>query len=146
MATPQKMKWIPRVVYGTPATTLTFTLPQRIWTPVSVTVGGSDVSARGVPESFVIRRDQALDLRLVFREIEWPAVHAWLAWMQDRAGACTFFPDHQVNQSYTCYLDSPRVGEEIRPDRGDHPGTYEIGLRLRSTGTTDPVFNVRAYD
>jgi hypothetical protein len=138
------MKWIPKVAYGT--ATLVFSLPQRLWTPVSTAVGGSDVSAAGVPESFVIRRDQSLDLRLVFREAEWPAVHAWLAWMQDTAGSCRFHPDRDAAGYRTCYLESPKVGEEIRPERGDHPGIYEIGVRLRATAPTDPPFDVRAYE
>ncbi|HEX2093314.1 MAG TPA: hypothetical protein VHG28_12980, partial [Longimicrobiaceae bacterium] len=115
-------------------------------TPVSTAVGGTDVSAAGVPESFIIRRDQSLDVRLVFREREWPALHAWLAWMQDTAGTCRFHPDHAAAEYRTCYLETPRVGEEIRPERGEHPGIYEIGVRLRTTGTTDPPFDVRAYE
>lgn len=140
------MRWIPKVEYGNGPATLTLSLPQRLWTPVSTTVGGTDVSAAGVPESFVIRRDQALDVRLVFREAEWPAVHAWLAWMQDTAGTCRFYPDQHASQYRGCYLESPRVGEEIRPERGDHPGIYEIGLRLRATGADDAPFDVRAYE
>lgn len=140
------MKWIPKVVYREGAATLLLTLPQRLWTPVSTAVGGTDVSAAGVPESFVIRRDQSLDARLLFREGEWPAVHAWLAWMQDTAGTCRFFPDRDASTYRTCYLESPKVGEEIRPERGEHPGTYEIGLRLRTTGTADAPFDVRAYE
>jgi hypothetical protein len=143
------MKWIPRVVYtrsGSAPTTLDFTLPQRLWTPLSIAVGGSEVSAAGVPESFVIRRDQLLDLRLAFREGEWPAVHAWLAWMQDTAGFCVFYPDRAVGTSRTCYLETPKVGEEIRPERGDYPGIYELAVRLRSTAPGDPPFDVRAYE
>jgi hypothetical protein len=141
------MKWIPKVRYfKNGVTTLQLTLPQRLWTPVSTAVGGTGVSAAGVPESFVIRRDQSLDLRLVFRESEWPAVHAWLAWMQDTAGNCLFFPNRAASTYYICYLESPKVGEEIRPERGDYPGIYEIAVRLRSTGTTDPPFDVRAYE
>lgn len=141
------MRWIPRVLYGPDYTrTLELSLPQRLWTPLSVAVGGSDVSAAGIPESFVIRRDQVLEVRLLFREGEWPAVHDWIAWMQDNAGFCRFFPDRDAAYFRACYLDSPRVGDEVRPDRGEYPGTYEIGLRLRTTGTRDQPFDLRAYE
>lgn len=141
------MKWIPKVVYdktATPVKTLQLSLPQRLWTPASLTVGGTDTSAAGVPESFVIRRDQLLDVRFQFLEGEWPAVHAWIRWMQDTAGSCDYFPDRNVSTSYPCYLESPKVGEEVRPERGEFPGTYEISLRLRDTRGGDP-FDVRAY-
>lgn len=136
------MKWIPKVIYN--GVTVTLSLPQRPWTPGSTAVGGTDTSAGGVPESFVIRRDQTLDVRLQLWEREWPAVHAWLSWMQGTAGSCQFFPHREDTLNHTCYLDTPKVGEEIRPERGDFPGTYEIGLRLRDTGGR--AFDVRAYE
>lgn len=144
------MRWIPKVIYNIrnndPATglVLALSLPQRLWTPASTAVGGTDTSAAGIPESFVIRRDQMLDVRLPFWEGEWPAVHAWLTWMQDNAGSCRFFPDRDGTLYHTCYLESPKMGEEVRPERGDHPGIYEIGVRLRDTGGR--AFDVRAYE
>lgn len=139
------MRWIPKVEYDEGRATLRLTLPQNLWVPGSTAVGGSETSAAGVPESFVIRRDQTLDVRLRLRESEWPAVHAWLAWMQDTAGSCRFFPDRDALDGHPCYLQSPGVGDEIRPERGEYPGTYEIALRLRSTLGTE-VFDVRAYE
>lgn len=140
------MMWIPRVEYGPTAakTVFAFSLPQRLWTPASLAVGGTDTSAAGVPESFVIRRDEFLDLRLAFWEREWVAVHAWLAWMQDTAQTCAFFPDRNGSQSFQVWLETPKVGEEIRPERGEYAGTYEIGVRLRRTA--GGAFDVRAYE
>ncbi len=144
------MKWIPKIVYKITNTnpltgvTVPLSLPQRLWTPGSTGVGGTDTSAAGITESFLIRRDQTLDVRLVFREKEWPGVHAWLTWMQDTAGSCRFYPAASDLDFNTCYLESPRMGEEIRPERGEYPGTYEIGVRLRDASGT--AFDVRAYD
>ena len=143
------MRWIPKVVYNITAaspggTTVSLSLPQRLWTPGSTAVGGTETSAAGIPESFRIRRDQVLDVRLQLREHEWPAVHGWLSWMQDTAGSCRFYPDRSASNYHDCYLESPRIGEEIRPERGEYPGTYEIGLRLRDTAGV--AFDVRAYE
>lgn len=124
------MKWLLKVTYG--ATTLTLTISQAPWTPSSTAVGGSDTSAAGVPEGFVIRRDRALDLRIRFYESEWPAVRAWLEYAQP-GGAFTIQPEAAVATSYTCYLVSPALGEPIRPERGEHFGTFDMGLSVRTT-------------
>ena len=140
------MRMIPKVVYGhgpTP-TTLQFTYPQRLWTPSTSTVGGTNTSAAGVVESFVIRRDQLLDVRLVFTELEWLAVQAWIAWAQDNADVFDFYPDRTGGKKYTCYLESPKVGEEVLPERGEYSPTYEITLKLRTSNAEQ--FDVRIYE
>lgn len=126
------MRNIPKVVYAG-GTVLLFSLPQRAWTPGSTVVGGTDTSAAGVPETFVVRRDRTLDVRLRFREAEWPAVRAWLEWAQDTAGAFDWYPDRDLATGHTCYLASPPAGEEIRPERSESfRGHWEIALRLRT--------------
>jgi hypothetical protein len=141
------MRLIPQVEYGDPGhtVTLSFTYPQRLWTPSSSTVGGTNTSAAGVVESFVIRRDQMIDVRLVFAEREWPAVLAWIAWAQDSAGTFRFWPDATApSDVFICWLESPKVGEEVRPERGEFSPTYEITLKLRSADGA--AFDVRAYE
>ncbi|HET6762525.1 MAG TPA: hypothetical protein VFH27_02610 [Longimicrobiaceae bacterium] len=137
------MRMIPRVVYGT--TTLTFTYPQRLWTPLSTTIGGSNTSAAGITESYVIRRDYLLEARLVFDETEWPAVHDWIVWAQANPGLTfRFWPDATApGDYYDCFLDGPKVGEEVRPERGEFQRTFEITLRLRSRDAR--MFNLRTH-
>jgi hypothetical protein len=142
------MRMIPKVVYGATTattTTLAFTYPQRLWTPLSTTIGGSNTSAAGITESFVIRRDYLLEVRPVFDETEWPAVHAWIVWAQDNPGqAFRFYPDATApGDWYDCYLEAPKVGEEVRPERSEFQRLFEITLRLRSRDAR--MFNPRIH-
>jgi hypothetical protein len=135
--------WIPQITYLAPAsTTLTLTLPQQLWDPQVGHVGGRDESAAGVPEVFVIRRDQQMVVQLRFYEAEWPAVRVFLEWAVGSAQSFTYrFDKDDPTTQYTCYLDAPTIGDRIRPTRDQFPGLLHLELTLRTTNSTP--FNVQ---
>lgn len=133
------LPWRPRFVYG--ATTLNLLLPMRPPLPLEGSFGGVDWSAASVPSGYTIHEFSDLQVRLRFTEAEWPSVRSMIRACQDGA-SFTFRPDQSVVTSYTCYLVSPVAGEDIRPLRGDDPGTYELTIVLR---TATGAFDVRYF-
>lgn len=94
------MQFIPKVVYGAGPTTYSFLHPQKLWTPAARSVGGSNVSDSGVPESFILRRDQLVKLVLRFSEAEWADVDAWLTFAQTGASFDFYFDKNVVGNSF----------------------------------------------
>lgn len=138
--------FVPKIVYNT-STNLLFTLPLRLWDPISVGVGGQNVSTAGIPESFELRRDEKAKVTIRFTEAEWPNVRTFMLFQQRNPGtAFTFF--FQTTPAlpaggFSVYLDKPAMGEDIAPKRGDAKGTFELDLVLRSTNGTS--LHVQAY-
>lgn len=125
---------VPRITYA--STTLLFTIPNRVWTPGTQGIGaGSEESAAGIPAAWITRRDYTLRVPLRFTEAEWPAVRAWLAYAQ-AGGSFTFFPNAATGTSYTCYLVEPRIDERVEPAPGEHWGTLELAVVIRTTAGT----------
>lgn len=136
--------FIPRVVYGTGPTTFDFTLPQKLWTPWSRAKGGSNVSDSGIPEAFIVRRDQLVDLELRFYESEWGNVLAFLSDVQN-GNQFNFYFDktNLAGTLYVVYLESPELGKgEIKPTREGFPRVFNIPVTLRSINGTP--FNIQA--
>ncbi len=128
------MKWRPKIVYN--AVTLNFSVSQRPWTPGEKRHGGYGVSGAGFPESYTQRRDQLVRVILRFYESEYAAVMTWLAWSQDNAGvAFSFFPDRDVVQSYSVYLEEPiQGGEAVFPARdASFARVWEMPVTFRTT-------------
>lgn len=139
------LAFVPQVIYN--AVTVTFTVPMRLWEPESIGVGGSGVSAAGIPESFEIRRDEVVNVKIRFTEAEWADVRTWLIWAhRNPSTAFTFYfqrsPD-LPSGGVSCYLEKPKPTESIKPTRGETKGTFELDLTLRST-TGTPI-DVTAY-
>lgn len=137
------MYGIPRIVYNAGAgnVTINFTYPSKPHEYESMGVGGQDVSAGGVPEAFEIRRDQLLLWELVFTESEWSAVETWLRLAQQQQFSFTFHADKDVVSEYTVYLESPKLGEAIKPSRmSEYIGAFRINLTFRRT--TNVAFNI----
>lgn len=132
----------PKVVYGSPPTTLLFSLPQRPWEPVVATVGGTDWSGASVPASFRISVRDKLRIRLRFMESEWPAVREWILAVQ-MATSYQWFKDQTALDSITFYHDTPAIGEDFGPTRGDYPGEYALEVTARAT--TSAVIDARYY-
>lgn len=125
----------PKVVYN--STTLLFTRPARPWIPGTQGVGaGRAESAAGVPSVWVTRRDRLLSVPLRFTESEWPSVRAWLVWAMDGGGSFAFYPDQNEATSYTVYLVSPSIADEVAPSRGEHFGEMELTVKIRTTAGT----------
>lgn len=125
------MRWIPKVTYGTPATEVTYTYPQKCWDPERPSVGGIDWSATGVPAGYVIHRDG--DLKAVFRvtEAEVPATLAWLEAAQEGQSFSVWL-DATTGAPVTAYLVSPTAGEKIQfPRSQQYPRVFELSLTLR---------------
>lgn len=140
--------FIPKIVYTNGGTiTVPFSIPQRLWTPVSKgEVGGMNVSAAGVPEAWETRRDEKCDITLRFYESEWAALQTFLLWAQRTCGSFSYYFDANrsvTGSPVTVYLDKPKMGEEIKPKRGDAKRTYELDITIRST-TSTPI-QVIAY-
>jgi len=114
-------------------------LPQRPWDFGFRPIGGSDVSGAGVPESFEIRQEHLLHLTLRFTEAEWSSVRRLVHHLQG-SGTADLSPDRDDGSgaTHTVYGDSPAMGEEVRPTRGEDPGTLELEITVRRT--TESVF------
>ncbi len=112
-------------------------LPQRPWDFGKRQVGGSDVSAAGVPAAFVIRQENLLYITIRFPVSEWDNVERFVRHGQG-GGTLVFYPDAS-GTNHTVYIDEPKMGEEIRPRRdGNDQRTFELDLTLRRT--TDTLF------
>jgi hypothetical protein len=97
-------------------------------------IGGQDVSASGVPEAYEIRRDHLVTWTLVFLESEWIAVETWLRLAQRQQFSFTFRPDKDVATEFTVYLESPKMGETIKPVRASqYQKAFTLDLVFRRT-------------
>ena len=129
----------PRWVYNDgSAVDYLMSVPQRPWGFGSRGVGGSDISAAGVPAAFEIRRDHLLHLTLRFPESEWDDVERLVRHLQ-LAGSATFYPDQDdTSVLHLVYGESPALGDEILPRRSDFPSVLELDVTVRRT--TDAIF------
>lgn len=129
------MKWIPKFTCG--ATTYSLTQPQKLWTVKSKPYGGGDVSDAGVPEAFIIRRDQLVDIEIRFLESEWSVVDTILNYGQTGQSMTFWFDKNDNATQYTVYLESPNVGDgEVTPSRDTYTGVYTLKMTLRNTSTS----------
>ena len=130
----------PRWVYNDGSSVdYTMSLPQRAWNFGKRQVGGSDVSAAGVPAAFVIRQENLLFITIRFPVGEWADVERLVRHGQG-GGTFTFRPDQaEAGTTHTVYLDEPPMGALIRPQRdAQDQRTFELDITLRQT--TDVLF------
>lgn len=114
--------------------TFTCSLPARPWTPGDSTVGGTKVSAAGVPASYVVRRDALLDVPLRFDESEYELLLAMVAWGQGGL-PITWTPDAEDGAlgSFDVYLEAPAPGTSWKPTRAaDYARMFEFTITLRA--------------
>jgi hypothetical protein len=113
---------------------LNLTLPMRPWELRSGGVGGWEISAAGVPESFVIRVDRLADLTLRVLETELEDVIAELEAIRAASEPFYFAFDQDDSMTeYFVYLHAPVWPEEIAPDRDDeYVGLFLLRLTLRT--------------
>lgn len=135
------MKWQPRIAYNNGGVvTINLSIPQRWWEPEEgVGMGDEDVSAAGVPISYVVRYDHAVNVTLRFTDAERASVMAWIEWaMRNRGTAFTFRLDqNDAATEYSVYLEAPKLEDRVRPSRDSSaPWVWELDVTLRSsTGT-----------
>src|SRR5690606_34156674 len=123
--------WRPQIEWG--GNLLRLALPCRPWTPVSRGIGGSEVSAAGVPAAYEIRRDRIQRVTLRVLEDEWEQVEAWLEWAQRTALPFRWrFDQDAPSTEYDVYLDAPAMGDGIAPVRSaEFPEAMELTVELR---------------
>lgn len=97
------------------------------WLPGIQGVGaGIAFGASGIPAAWETRKDRTLLIPLRFEESQWPAVRAFLEWAQ-LGGTFQFYPDNALGTNYVCYLLSPTIDQELRPERDP---AYASGMRI----------------
>lgn len=126
------MDWRPKVIWGTPPTTIIFDLPQRPWTPTPNAVGGRRIAASGSQASYKVRQDELVEKRIRFSEEEWPSVRDWLVWAQGSDSFAWYDEQTDTATVEVVYLHAPEMGQAIRPERdGQFPLVFEISITLR---------------
>ena len=126
-----RLTWCPQIEWD--GHLLRLSLPCRPWVPVSRGIGGSEVSAAGVPAAYEIRRDRIQRVTLRVLEDEWEQVEAWLEWAQRTALPFRWrFDQDNAATEYDVYLDAPAMGDPIEPQRSaDFGSVLEITIDLR---------------
>lgn len=114
---------------------LALSLPLLPWQPRSGGIGGSAVSAAGVPESYVIRTDRIVSVTLRVLEEELDAVLAKLEEIRASSEAFGFaFDQDDVATDYDVYLHAPVWPDEIDAPRDpEFLGVHRITIELRTT-------------
>ena len=130
-----------KFAFGT--STFTCSWPARPWTPSDATVGGTKVSAGGVPASYVVRRDALLEVPLRFDEGEYPFLLALVAWGQQGL-PIAWTPDVEdaTLGTFTVYLEAPAPGSTWKPTRDTaylRVMEYTITLRAQA-GALAPYY------
>lgn len=102
------------------------------------------MSDAGVPEAYILRRDQLCKVELRFLESEWVSIDTWLASVQSGSAFDYWFNKDDITTKYTCYLDTPKLGDgEVEPSRDAFIKVYTIQVVLRTTAGTR--FDVRIF-
>jgi hypothetical protein len=128
------MIYAPRFVYNG-AVELALTLSQKLWTYEEGSgMGGEDTSAAGVPESYIVRWDQLMNMTLRYTEAERGAVMEMLKWCVSNKGtAFSLFHDQTDVTGVAVYLESPKTSERIKSDReSGSPWVLTTTITLRS--------------
>lgn len=109
-------------------------LPMEPWELRSGGVGGSAVSAAGIPESYVIRTDRIAKVRLRVLEEELEDVLLELEAIRGASESFVFsFDQDDPATDYDVYLHSPVWPAEMTPTRDDgYRGLFRIELELRT--------------
>lgn len=111
-------------------------LPMFPWNRGRGGVGNSDTAASGVVESYKIRRDRILFLRLRILEHEMDAFDAFLDWAQDSGEPFNVWLDRTVLATeHSAYLNSLRWedGPDFEHERdGHYRQLFVVDLELRT--------------
>lgn len=132
----QNLLWRPAFEYLDCDVPIYFDLaiPQHFWKPRSTAVGGHDIATSGVPETFVIRHDRTLVMKVRMTETEYledfePMIKT--LWAQ--------------GQIFTVWLDAnddataravslvrPWMEDGLEPEDGDLLGEFVVDLVVRT--------------
>lgn len=113
---------------------LNLALPVLPWGLKSGGIGGSAVSAAGIPASYALRVDRIAMVTLRVTEDELNDVLAALEEIRETSEAFTFaFDQDDEYTAYRVYLHAPVWPDEITPDRDDaFPGVFQLPIELRT--------------
>ena len=130
------LEWVPKVTYDNCGTPVVFTLalPQMAWRYSSKDLGGHDVAASGVGESFVIRHDRVLTLTWRFTEEEWvETVEPFFQTVHAQAQAFTIQADQSdVATAKLVRLVRPQTGDSIEPRPNPYDGVLDLEFVVRT--------------
>lgn len=128
------MPWVSRIVYSEDEVELLFEHPTPPWEPDDTGVGGSDESASGIPEAFLIRWDYITRVRIPFFEHQMAEVAAWFRWAQTSASSFWFqFDRNNEASAYEVYLHAPRLGEgSFSPRRDEYTPLFWLEISIRT--------------
>lgn len=118
---------------------LNLTLPLRPWGLRSGGLGGADISATGVPESYEIRRDRVATVTLrAYEGAELDALMFILEEIRASSESFTFAFDQQdPDTDYVVYLHAPTWPEELVPARDEATfGVFTLEVQLRTVDGT----------
>ena len=107
-------------------------LPQMPWEPEIHSEGGNDEAASGEQESFIIREDELLTLKLRFTETEWNELLRPMfktLWRQPQVFT-VFLDVADVTTEHGVRLVSPWLN--AKPTRSATFGLHEIDMQIRS--------------
>jgi|GEM_PF-6408579 len=117
--------WTPRIVSS--AGTWDLTIPMRPWVRTMPSEGGSEKSTSGARETWLVRRDRQVRLRLRVWESEMTALENFVIAAQT-GETWTIQPGGPTGAALSMILESPMPGEEFVPERGEMTGTYEVEI------------------
>lgn len=135
------LPWRPRFDYDT-ATTLSLTVPTRIWSRVLMMTGGADRAATWLGASYEISRAYMLRVVLRYLESEEADVFDMIDYLRSWPNTGTFYPDQaDLGTSFTVDIQSPDKGADLEGTRDvDYPEVKEIEVMLRNVaGTAWPL-------
>jgi len=127
------LRWIPRFVFGEEDLQLTY--PVTRWSPGARTVGSVRKSGTGTPGPVLRLRKDVLSLTLRFLDTEWDSVRSLIDYGQFFR-VIDWYPGDDIAfmdplTPIQVYLDAPRVGDGIRPQRdGSLPWLMTLGISL----------------
>lgn len=113
---------------------LLFTAPMMPWAFRDSGIGGSAVSAAGVPASYVIREDDIALLALRVYEEELATVRAVLREIRAALSSSFVFAFDQDDPAteFEVYLEAPVWPADVRPERDDeYLGLFRISIEIR---------------
>jgi hypothetical protein len=134
----------PKIVYN--GITVILSLSQKLWTyEEGPGMGGEDVSAAGVPESYVVRWDNIINVTLRFLESERDAVMEWIKWAMSNKGSVSVFYFDSTDPdvaSYAVYMEKPKAGDRIAmPREQGSPWIMSTEVKLRTVSASRPARN-----
>lgn len=117
-------------------------IPQRPWDLGGTGVGGHAISTAGIDESFTLREDAEITMRLRMLEHEFYNEFRpmWLVWCRQAQTFTVRLDANDPLTEYTMRLVAPWLEEGLRPSRHTFDGVLELDLTL-CTADSAPILH-----